>query len=218
MNETLRIPRFRSAKRLVQWMERHWYSVEGGRLPLDRERCFFRTKNEDRPEVAACVAKYARWAGRMPECEGLLLGHNDSVLIYLRHVRNKGADVSEVLVDSLAGDNRNLYRWARDFGRLPKHLEDTMTESRFLFLYAKEVLRGRLPSHLEFRLIGDDYHSGKYAFDIIRGFAPVRLPDEMHNFMLMKSFEEPDNEYVRAYIEACDSDPNEVGNSESEVR
>jgi len=217
MNETLHIPRFRSTNRLVAWMERNWRFVEGGRLPRDRERCFFRTKKEDRPEVAACVAKYARWAGRLPECEDLLLGYNDSVSLYLRHVHNRGDEVSEVLVDSLSGDSRNLYSWARRFGRLPKHLEDTITESRFLFLYAKEVLRGRLPSHLELRFIGDDYHSGKYAFEIVRGFAPVRLPDEMHNFMVMKSYAEPNNKYVRAYIEACDSDPNVVGNSESKV-
>jgi len=218
MNETLRIPRFRTAKRLVQWMERNWHGLEDRRLPLDREQAFLRTKKEEPREVAACVAKYACWAGRLPEYEGLLLGHNDSVLVYLRSVHNKGGEVSSSLVDSLAGDSRNLYRWAKDFGRLPSHLEDTMSEPRFLFLYAKEVLRGRLPYHLEGGFFGDDYHSARYAFDIIRGFAPCRLPEALHTFMVMKSFQEPDNENIRAYMEACESDPNVVGNSDSRVR
>jgi hypothetical protein len=218
MNETLHIPRFRSAKRLVAWMERNWYSLPDHRLPPDRERVFLKTKKEEPREVAACVSRYAVWAGRLPEYEGLLVGHNDSVLLYLRSVRSKGGEVNQALLDSLAGDSRSLYRWAKDVGRLPEHLEDTMTEPRFLFLYAKEVLRGRLPSHLEAGFFGDSYHLGRYAFDIIRGFAPVRLPEELHNCMVMKSFEEPDNDHIRAYMEACESDPNVVGNSDSKVR
>jgi hypothetical protein len=218
MNETLHIPRFRTAKRLVHWMEFNWTRVDGRRLPLDREQVFLKTKKEEPREVAACVAKYAGWAGALPEFERLLLGHNDSVILYLRAVRNRGGEASEFLVDSLAGDSRNLYRWSKEVGRLPSHLEDTMTEPRHLFLYAKEVLRGRLPSHLEAGFFGDSYHLGRYAFDIIRGFAPVRLPEELHNCMVMKSFEEPDNEDIRAYMEACESDPNKMGNSEDRVR
>jgi hypothetical protein len=218
MIDTLHIPRFRTAKRLVRWMEFNWTRLEGRRLPPDREQAFSRTKKEEPREVAACVAKYAGWVGRVPEFEGLLVGHNDSVVSYIRTVRNKGDEVSSALVDSLAGDSRNLYRWAKDCGRLPSHLEDTISEPRFLFLYAKEVLRGRLPSHLEACFFGDSYHLARYAFDIIRGFAPVRLPDELHTCMVMKSFEEPDNDHIRAYMEACESDPNAVGNSESKVR
>jgi hypothetical protein len=199
-------------------MEFNWTRLEGRRLPSDREQVFLRTKKEEPREVAACVAKYAGWVGPVPEFERLLLGHNDSVLVYLRAVRNRGGEASEFLVDSLAGDSRNLYRWSNEVGRLPTHLEDTISEPRFLFLYAKEILCGRLPSHLEAGFFGDSYHLGRYAFDIIRGFAPVRLPEELHNCMVMKSFEEPDNEHIRAYMDACESDPNMVGNSDSKVR
>ena len=219
MNDILHIPRFRTAGRLIQWMERNWHSLENHRLPPDRERVFLTTKKENPREVAACVAKYAaRWAGRLPEYESVLLGHNDSLVAYICSVHKKGGEVNQALVDSLAGDSMNLYLWASEYGRLPTHLEDTLSGCGFLFLYAKDVLRGRLPSHLEAGFMGDEYHSAKYAFDIIRGFSPVRLPDKLHTFMVMKSFEEPGNERIRAYMEACESDPNVVGNSDSRVR
>jgi hypothetical protein len=218
MNDTFHIPRFRSAKRLVAWMENNWCNLPDPRLPLDREQVFFKTKKEDPREVAICIAKYARWAGRLPECERLLLGQNESVLAYLRAVKKKGDTISELLVDSLAGDSRNLYRLAEEIGRLPEHLENTISETRYLFYYAKEVLHGCLPSHLERGLLGDEYYLAKYAFEVIRGFAPCRLPDVLHNFMVMKSFELPDNEHIRAYMEACESNPNMVGNSEASVR
>ena len=212
------IPKFRSAKRLVQWMDRNWAKVPGYRLPPDRESVFFSTKKDSPKEVAACVAKYAGWAGRLgAELEALLVHDRDSVVDYIPRVVGKGQEVSGFLMDSLAGDSRNLLRAAKYVGRLPDHLERAISEPRYAFLYAKDVLRGRLPRHLEDVFFKDAFWAAKYAFEVIRGFASVRLPEELHTFMVMKSFQDPNNEYIRTYMEASESDPNRVGNTVSRV-
>lgn len=219
MNETASPPRFRSARRLVHWMERNWHRLEGKRLPLESERVFFRSKKETPKEIASCVARYSGWVGGLPpEFEALLVHCNDSTTHYIRAVHNRAGEYGEGLLGILAGDSRNLYRVSKDLGRLPEELERTIGEPRYAFLYAKEVLRGRLPLEMESVFFGDAYHAAKYAFEVIRGFAPVRLPEELHTFMVMKSFEEPDNEHIRTYMEAAESDPNRVGNSDERVK
>lgn len=224
MNDTVQIPRFRSARRLVEWMERNWYRwVSEGqrpRLPPDRERVFLRTKKERPEEVAACVARYSGWAGRLsPEVEEVLRPHRDSLVAYLKNVHHVGDEIPLRLLDDLKGDNRSMWRVAKSIGRLPEHLEDTMGEgeAKYAFLYAKEVLRGRLPRHLEDVFFKDVHHAAKYAFEVIRGFSSVKLPDELHAFMVMKSFENPEDEDIRAYMDASESDPSKVGNTTNKV-
>jgi len=221
--ETITIPKFRTARRLVMWMERNWHVFSNAglepRLPPDREQVFLKTKKEKPEEVAACIARYAGWAGRLsPEIENLLRVHGDSLCAYVRCLKSRDQEAPQDLVDSLAGDSANLYRLAKDIGRLPKHLEDTIDNPRYAFLYAKEVLRGRLPRNLEDVFFKDAYFAARYAFEIIRGFAPVKLPEELHAFMIMKSFEEPDNDHIRTYMEASESDPDKVGNTDGKVR
>lgn len=221
------IPKFRNAKRLIVWMEKNWSEMEPvtvdgravRRVPADREEVFFRTKKETPSELAACVARYAGWAGRLePRFEALLVGHNDHIISYLK-ATNNFEDVNEQLTESLTGDSRNLYRYAHaSDSRLPVELENTISEPKYAFLYAKEILRGRLPIEREEVFFQDIYYAAKYAFEVIRGFASCRLPEELHTFMVMKSFEDPNNEHIRAYIEASESDPSKMGNSEEKVR
>lgn len=212
--ETLKIPKFRTARRLVGWMEQNWHRLNPCRLPGDREEVFFKTKKESPQELAGLVAIYSNRVGKLePRLEELLKANKDSVIAYIQALRSREQKVSQDLMDSLAGDSRNLYRLGKLQGRLPQHLEDTIVDPRFAFMYSKEVLRGRLPSHLEDVFFKDTYYAAKYAFEVIRGFAPVRLPEGLHAFMVMASFEDPDDDNIRAYMEASESDPNKVGNA-----
>lgn len=216
--QELKIPRFRSAKRLVMWMEGNWHRLKTCRLPAEVEQVFFKTKKEAPNELAGCVAMYAHRVGKLEEpFEELLKANHDSVIAYIQALMGREQEVSQNLVDSLAGDSRNLYRLGKIVGRLPEHLESTISDPRFAFMYSKEVLCGRLPSKQEDVFFGSDYYAAKYAFEVIRGFAPVRLPEGLHAFMVMKSFEEPDNDHIRAYMEASESDPNRVGNASIKV-
>lgn len=223
MTEAVSVPRFRSSKRLVLWMERNWCKFTSAglppRLPREIEGVFLRTKKENPKEVAGCIARYSGWAGRMgPEFEEVLKQDHDSLVAYIHNLVNADEEYDESLLEVLSGDSRNLYRVAKDIGRLPSHLESTITDPRYAFLYSKEVLRGRLPSEMESVFFADDYFAAKYAFEVIRGFAPCRLPEELHTFMVMKSFEDPENEHVKKYLQASESDPSKIGNSDERVK
>lgn len=223
MTEAVSVPRFRSAKRLIQWMERNWHRFTSAglepRLPPEIEGVFLRTKKDSPKEVAACIARYSGWAGRMgPEFEEVLKQDHDSLVAYIRNLVHGEEEYDESLLEVLAGDSRNLYRVAKEVGRLPEHLESTITDPRYAFLYSKEVLRGRLPSEMEHVFFTDAYFAAKYAFEVIRGFSPCRLPESLHNMMVMKSFEEPDNEHIKTYLQASESDPSKIGNSEERVK
>lgn len=219
--EKEKIPKFRSTARLVQWIRNKWHST---RLPEDREQVFFKVAPKDPVRVAAHIAEYASFVGRLDaRLEELLKPDGDSVLKYLKTVHNREQEVSHDLVQSFKGKSNLLLSWASfTKTRLEKDLEDSLDDgsaacARWCFRYAKEVLRGRLPSHLEQVFFRDTYHASKYAFEVIRGFAPCRLPEELHAFMVMKSFEHPDNENIKVYMEASESDPAKIGNTSRKV-
>lgn len=218
---TIKVPKFRSCRRLVMWMERNWHSfVSAGlpaRLDADREQVFFRSK-ESPGEVAACIARYAGWAGRLsPAMEDLLRPHKDHLVSYIRTLHSRKVEFDLALMDDLAGYGRGLYLVSKTVGRLPEHLEKTIGEPKYAYLYAKEVLHGRLPLEVENVFFGDSLYAAKYAFDVIRGFSSVRLPEALHAFMVMKSFENPNDDNIRAYIDAAENDSNRVGNSTVKV-
>jgi len=213
---TIKVPKFRSCRRLVEWMEKNWHSFVSAGLPArldpEREQVFLRSK-ESSGEVAACLARYAGWAGRLPPfLESLLVHHQDHLVSYIRTLHSRKVEFEVELMDPLAGNSRGLYMVSKTMGRLPEHLEKTISDPKYAYLYAKEVLRGRLPLDMENVFFKDALWAAKYAFDVIRGFHSVRLPEALHAFMVMKSFERPDDENIRAYIDAAENDPNRVGN------
>jgi hypothetical protein len=116
------------------------------------------------------------------------------------------------LRDCLAGDDDSLLEWAKIYGRLPDHLERTLSKPKACLEYASKVLRGRLPLEVESCLLKDHRTAVNYAFTVIRGFAPCRLPEEIHASIVMKSFEHTEDQEIKRYIAACDSDPNRMGN------
>jgi hypothetical protein len=212
-----KIPKFRSTTRLALWMRNNWTHLRQpetnrSRLPAEREEVFFTSK--ENPSVIACnLAEYALRTGRLEEkFEQLLKADAGATLRYLNTMKHFEETISEDLLDSLKGKSPQLLSWAKTTGRLPTHLEDSMDDPRFCFTYSKEVLKGRLPSHLESVFFKDSYIASRYAFEVIRGFSSVRLPEELHNFMVMKSFEDPENKYVKSYIEASENDPSKTGN------
>lgn len=207
-----RVPKFRSTRRALHWMKKTGYI---GRLPADVENIFFKTKKEDPQTVAENLADYSGRAGRVsPELESLLIKFPAQIYYYYRNTRGTNGRVSEVLENAMSGSSQYLCLYAQGLNeRLPKHLEDTISEPRYLYEYARTVLRGRAPEHLEQCFFKDIRFAAKYAFDVIRGFASVKLPEALHNFVVMKSFETPDDYSVKAYIEASESDPNRIGNS-----
>jgi hypothetical protein len=183
-------------------------TVVRGRLPEEMElRIFSR-------ESAYQVFQYAKNCRFLPEghLHECLKGSPNAIVEHMKWIRNSASALPDDLRDSLVGDDDSLLEWAKLHGRLPEHLERTLTKPKVCLEYATRVLRGRLPPEVESCLLNDHKAAISYAFNVIRGFAPCRLPEEIHASIVMKSFEHTDDGDIKKYIAACDSDPNRMGN------
>lgn len=68
----------------------------------------------------------------------------------------------------------------------------------YAFLYAKNVLKARLPEDIEFYLKDEPQSAYLYAVHVVCG----RLPDPVHNALLMYSMEKKDvGDWVAKYLE-----------------
>lgn len=68
----------------------------------------------------------------------------------------------------------------------------------YAFLYAKNVLKGRLPEKVEFCLKDEPEVAYLYAVHVVGG----RLPDPVHNALMMFSLEKRDvGGWVAKYLE-----------------
>jgi len=211
----MKIPKFRNTSRLLKFV-RKFHS--GKRLPRDREQIFFTTKKESGNVVAKNLADYINFtfSGRMEvEFENLLKCDPDSVLTYARCLHySLNERISDDLEDSLKGHSQHIYQLASLKGtRLDARVEDTISDPFWALKYATDVIKGRLPSHLESVFFKSARYASEYAFDVIRGFSPVKLPDDLHSFMIMQSYADPEDHYIKVYMQASESDPNKSGNS-----
>lgn len=67
----------------------------------------------------------------------------------------------------------------------------------YAFLYALNILKGRLPPRLEEVFIDDPESAYNYARLVIKG----RLPDVVHNALIIKSFEKNEmKQFVSQYL------------------
>lgn len=216
----MKIPKFRVASRVNSWLEKHGTgSLPNGRMPSDREGVFFKGKEDD-CIIADQVAEYASHVGPLElRFEKLMVGHPNAAYNYLRTVwyaksNNPELELNPELLNTLKGQGYFLLAWSQVTGeRLPTELEDTFkdAEPQYAYEYAKKILCGRLPEHIEDVFFKCEVYAARYAFDVIRGFASVRLPEALHNFMLLKSYED-NNGWVKSYVEASENDPNKIGN------
>jgi hypothetical protein len=210
------------------------------------DKVFTPNEQHDGDYIATQLPKYANATGVLRDNLKQVLKHNHSAIIeYGKWLRMNGMPMDAELRDELAGDSHRLIELASIIGgRLPEHLEKTLSDPSCCYSYARNVLRGRLPAELEAKLAnGPDYcvkyaeeivrgrlpeeieiglmkdHNAavRYAFGVIRAFAPVRLPEQIHAYLVMKSFELPNDTLIKKYIDACDSDPNKMGNSSARV-
>lgn len=227
MEETVKIPKFRKTGRIASWMDKNEYTF---RMPEEIENLFFTTK-EDAEEVLINLTEYHRQIDEplpenlenllyekaketIPKAEENLSFVYDFLGYCFRGV--SCADNTESFqkyIDLYKGKSTHLVQWAKWTNkRLPTHLEDSIDDPQELLDYAKEVVKGRVPSHLEDVFFKDVHVATQYAFDVIRGFAPVKLPDALHNFVIMESYKNTDDYQIKTYMKASESDPNKTGN------
>lgn len=69
----------------------------------------------------------------------------------------------------------------------------------YAYLYARNVLKGRLPERLEIVFKDDPQSAWLYSQNVLKG----RLPDHIHNALVMYAMEKKDaDEWVAAYLES----------------
>lgn len=185
------------------------------RIEEQEKEVFFSNKKYTPEKMAEFVAKYANVVGPLPtELKELLKANSKAILEYAQTLKSKNMTLDDDLRDCLAGDSESLLRYAQyHLGgrRLPQHLEKTMTHPQSLYNYAKSIVQGRLPEELENHLASDTSVASAYAFDVVRGFASVKLPEVVHSAIVMRSFENPNDFHIKRYIKECEKDTSVPG-------
>lgn len=143
---------------------------------------------------------------RDPRIKELIKGDCDATASYMNFLSQHGMKLDPEFYPVFAGHGDKLSKLSEHLrSRLPMDLELTWKGSpRELVQYAIRRIGGRLPEDLESVLLGDEKAASDYAFQVVRGFSSPRLSDRLHTFMVMKSFENPENTEIKRYISECD--------------
>jgi hypothetical protein len=175
---------------------------------LEQEQKVFFSNKLSPEKTAEWVAKYANHVGVLPqEFKELLKADNDSILQYQSFLAAKNLPLDDDLRDCLAGDDKNLFKYAQNTRkRLPQHLEETLKNPQVLLSYARNIVQGRLPEELENHFASDLQAASNYAFEIIRGYASVRLPDVVHSAMILTNSANPNDYNIKRYVKECERD------------
>jgi len=95
---------------------------------------------------------------------------------------------------------RNAYNKALVVKRSPK-LEDIILTSPFYsYLYAKDVIKRRW-IEAEDIIMPDSFIVWLYSREVIKG----KLPEKMHNMMILHGIKDPDDSSVKNYFEYISS-------------
>jgi len=89
--------------------------------------------------------------------------------------------------------NNNKCRWIEK--------EDViLTSSFYAYSYAKNIIKARWPEAED--IISKDARSSYgYAIFIADNINRGKLPEKMHNMMILHAIEDPNNHYVKSYFE-----------------
>lgn len=158
---------------------------------------------EAKIQDSSLMASYADNVGVLPErLEDVILGDSDSVVRYIKVLKTNFKEVPERFLRDLVGHDRHFVSLAQDIGRLPSYLEESIKDPYVAMNYAKYIIKGRLPEEVEVRVFhGSPRMAVRYGFEVVRGFASVRLPEPLHIALMLHP--EQDSE-IRKYIVEVD--------------
>lgn len=157
----------------------------------------------DEKEAVSRLISYADMVGPLGEgLERRIAMDHGYLLRYFQILERNKVEIPKWMIDELKGDSISLYQLAHRHirGRLPQYLEETMDDPSCLYEYAKNVLKGRLPEKMELLFLKNHNWAIRYAFDVVRAFSSVRLPEELHAMLILKSYENPDDQYIKNYF------------------
>lgn len=182
-----------------------WAAHFLGRLPEELE---------SRIDSSSLMASYAEEIGVLPEnLEAVILGDDYAVVRYIKVLKTHFKEVPEKFMRDLVGHDCHFLSLAQDIGRLPSYLEESIKDPKVALDYAKYIIKGRLPDVVETQaFMGSPRMAVRYAWEVIRGFASVRLPEPLHIALMLHP--EQDSE-IRRYmmeVERTSEKPVDLGN------
>lgn len=100
----------------------------------------------------------------------------------------------KVFEDKIMSDIDVGFRYLRDVigGPIKEYEDNFKNHPKILVKYAKEVLKSRLPEHLELCLVGDPYSCFEYSWGVLDGV----LPEILHNYMFGAVM---DSKFIKKY-------------------
>jgi hypothetical protein len=181
------------------------------RLPdhLDESLCNAMTRSTLRRQQCSKMLEYAKTFGRLsPRMEGVFVDMvceemggayswtGDAALKYCAYC----PEVPEKLIAAIWSDVYSAINYAVLYGRrIPPDKEaeavKAMDEKDFVS-YCQNCFKGRAPEEVDEVIVGETDILLKYATDVLHG----RLPGPLHSAMVMKSFEDPDDQNLRQYV------------------
>lgn len=134
------------------------------------------------------VSEYASNVGPLPEeMERLLCGDPIEIMRYFKVLARHFQKPPQHLIDAMVGHDGFFLELAGMIGRLPIHLEESITDPVVALQYARTVAKGRLSDNVERVLEKNPSVAAAYAIHVVRAWSNPRLPDSLHNAVLLNA-------------------------------
>jgi len=149
------------------------------------------------------VAEYASNVGPLSEeMERRLYGDPTAIMRYFKVLGSHFQKPPGHLVDAMVGHDGCFVELAGMVGRLPRHLEESITDPYVVLNYARSVVKGRLSEKVETVLERNPAVAAAYAINVVRAWSNPRLPDSLHAAVLLNAGNA--GEEIRKYIAEVD--------------
>lgn len=157
------------------------------------------------------VSGYASNIGPLPEeMERRLYGDPMSIMRYFKVLGNHFQKPPQHLIDAMVGHDAHFIELSGMIGRLPRNLEESISDPMVALTYAKGCLKGRLPEKVERVLEKNPSVAAVYAIHVVRAWSNPRLPDSLHAAVLLGSVGSQ-SEDIKRYIAEVDRFSKEQG-------
>lgn len=157
---------------------------------------------ESRIASEGLLPQYAEAVGVLPpELEERITEPNQ-IYRYVKVLCNSDKPIPEFLLRGLVGYDTCFTELAHKMKRrLPDYLEESIRDPHVALNYARSILRGRLPEKVEQVLGLNPDVAARYAFEVVRAYANPRLPDYLHNSVMLAGSGSNNQEIKRYLVE-----------------
>lgn len=157
---------------------------------------------EDKIADANLLPQYAESVGVLESHLEERISEPAQIYRYVKVLCNSDKPIPEFLLRGLVGYDTCFTELAHKMKRrLPDYLEESIRDPHVALNYARSILRGRLPEKVEQVLGLNPDVAARYAFEVVRAYANPRLPDYLHNSVMLAGSGSNNQEIKRYLVE-----------------